>query len=101
MVNPPIEHGCRCFLVEESADVLNQSKLSQVMGQIIEMPDFVNPVFKESVAKGGRIFSDAHSYFIIPKKHKRGCSPLLIKLRTNGWKSNNSKTISSTMVEVA
>lgn len=40
------------------------------MGQIIEMPDFVNPVFKESVAKGGRIFSDAHSYFIIPKSIK-------------------------------
>ena len=78
---PPIEHGCRCFLVEESADVLNQSKLSQVMGQIIEMPDFVNPVFKESVAKGGRIFSDAHSYFIIPKKHKKRLRTIANKIK--------------------
>ena len=78
---PPIEHGCRCFLVEESADVLNQSKLSQVMGQIIEMPDFVNPVFKESVAKGGRIFSDAHSYFIIHKKHKKRLRTIANKIK--------------------
>ena len=78
---PPIEHGCRCFLVEESADILNQSKLSQVMGQIIEMPDFVNPVFKESVAKGGRIFSDAHSYFIIPKKHKKRLRTIANKIK--------------------
>ena len=69
---PPIEHGCRCFLVEESAGVIGGSdKLTQVMGQVTEMPDFVNPVFKESVATGGRIFSDAHSYFTIPRKYKK------------------------------
>lgn len=69
---PPIEHGCRCFLVEESGNVINhQHKVTQVMGQVTEMPDFVNPVFKESVATGGRIFSDAHSYFVIPKKYKQ------------------------------
>lgn len=56
------------FLVEESGNVINhQHKVTQVMGQVTEMPDFVNPVFKESVATGGRIFSDAHSYFVIPK----------------------------------
>lgn len=69
---PPIEHGCRCYLVEESSDVLNKiSDISKVVCQNDEMPDFVNPVFKESVAKGGRIFSEAHSYFIIPKKYKK------------------------------
>lgn len=69
---PPIEHGCRCYLVEESSDVLNKiSDISKVVCQNDEMPDFVNPVFKESVAKGGRIFSEAHSYFTIPKKHKK------------------------------
>lgn len=69
---PPIEHGCRCYLVEESSDVLNKiSDISKVVCQNDEMPDFVNPVFKESVAKGGRIFSEAHSYFTIPKKYKK------------------------------
>lgn len=69
---PPIEHGCRCYLVEESGDVLNKvSDIAQVVCQNDDIPDFVNPVFKESVAKGGRIFSEAHSYFTIPKKHKK------------------------------
>ena len=69
---PPIEHGCRCYLVEESSDVLNKiSDISKVVCQNDEIPDFVNPVFKESVAKGGRIFSEAHSYFTIPKKYKK------------------------------
>jgi hypothetical protein len=81
---PPIEHGCRCFLVEESSSVLNQSQISQVMGQITEMPDFVNPVFKESVAKGGRIFSDAHSYFTIPKKYKKRLRAIANKIK-NKW----------------
>ncbi|MDC2299930.1 hypothetical protein [Bacteroides stercoris] len=72
---PPIEHGCRCFLVEEASSVLNCTQLAQVVGQVNEMPDFINPVFKESVAKGGRIFSSAHSYFSVPKKYKK-------KLRT-------------------
>ena len=30
----------------------------------------VNPVFKESLAKGGRIFSDEHPYFAIDEKLK-------------------------------
>ena len=37
---PPIEWGCRCFLVAEG--------------------------FRESLATGGRIFSDAHRYFSVP-----------------------------------
>lgn len=69
---PPIEHGCRCYLVEESIDVINEKSLiTKVENSNDEMPDFVNPVFKESVAKRGRIFSDAHSYFVIPKKYKK------------------------------
>lgn len=85
---PPIEHGCRCFLVEESAGVMNGSdKLAQVIGQVIEMPDFVNPVFKESVATGGRIFSDAHSYFIIPKKYKKRLKTIARRIKDK-WLEN-------------
>lgn len=70
---PPIEHGCRCFLVEEDISVLGSaSRLSQVEGSVIlQKPDFINPVFEDSVCKGGRIFSPAHSYFTVPKKYKK------------------------------
>lgn len=61
---PPIEHQCRCFLVEDSAT----SVFSQVKAKskgVPKMPDWFNPTIKESVAKGGKIFSDAHPYFQI------------------------------------
>lgn len=66
---PPIEHGCRCFLVEEDR-VGGKLDLSKVVAQTDVIPDFVSPVFRESVARGERIFSDAHSYFQIPKEYK-------------------------------
>lgn len=70
---PPIEHGCRCFLVEEDIDVLGESsRLAQVEGAaILQKPDFINPVFEDSVCKGGRIFGPTHSYFTVPKKYKK------------------------------
>lgn len=61
---PPIEHQCRCYLVE----VDGMAKLEDVeskMAQIPEKPADFNGTFKESVAKGGRIFSDEHPYFQI------------------------------------
>lgn len=58
---PPIEHMCRCFLVE---DTNAQIDIEQVLAKKVpEMPDWFNPTFKESVALGGRIFSDEHPYF--------------------------------------
>lgn len=54
---PPIEWGCRCFLTANG--------FGSVYGSAIK-PDYkgkVNPVFAESLAKGGRIFSLAHPYF--------------------------------------
>ena len=59
---PPIEHQCRCYLVE----VPRSSVFSKVKAQKMpEMPDWMDKTFKESVANGGRIFSDEHSYFQI------------------------------------
>lgn len=80
---PPIEHGCRCFLVEESIDLLDAaSKINQVEGAIeVQKPDFINPVFEESVCKGGRIFSPAHSYFQIPKKHKKRLKAISARIK--------------------
>lgn len=65
---PPIEHQCRCFLVEDSSS----SMFSRVQAKKMpEMPDWFDRTFKESVANGGRIFSDEHSYFQIDAKHTR------------------------------
>lgn len=54
---PPIEWGCRCYLISDG--------FSNIVGSIIQDKNKiqVNPVFRESLAKGGRIFSDAHPYF--------------------------------------
>lgn len=56
---PPIEHMCRCFLIEE--DIVAAVKASSQDAS--QIPDWFNPTFKESVAFGGRIFSDEHPYF--------------------------------------
>lgn len=66
---PPIEHACRCYLVEDSVI----GKLQDVQGAVIrvpDMPEWFNPTFKESVALGGRIFSDEHPYFQVQGEHK-------------------------------
>ena len=60
---PPIEHGCRCFLEEETIAGLLDVKAATY--QVPNMPEWFNRTFKESVAKGGRIFSDEHPYFAV------------------------------------
>lgn len=56
---PPIEWGCRCFLVADG--------FGSVYGAASSRPKHhqpqVNPVFSESLATRGRIFTDAHPYF--------------------------------------
>lgn len=55
---PPIEWGCRCYLVADDTASLKASLFPQKI-----VLKSVNPVFSESLAKGGRIFSLSHSYF--------------------------------------
>lgn len=62
---PPIEHQCRCYLIEDTETVMASIKASAVP----EMPDWFNHTFKESVALGGRIFSDEHPYFQVDERH--------------------------------
>lgn len=57
---PPIEYGCRCYLLADSA----ASVFGALDGQ--KYIPRVHPVFRESLAKGGRIFSAAHPYFSTP-----------------------------------
>lgn len=54
---PPIEWACRCYLTSDG--------YGSVVGSILK-PDLkvkVNPIFAESLATGGRIFSLSHPYF--------------------------------------
>lgn len=60
---PPIEHGCRCFLEEEA--IYGRMNVRGAVFNIPKMPEWFNPTFKESVAFGGRIFSDEHPYFSV------------------------------------
>jgi hypothetical protein len=57
---PPLEFGCRCFLITG-----NYSAVSGVTGNAEEKWE-INPVFRESLATGGRIFSPEHPYFKTP-----------------------------------
>lgn len=63
---PPIEHMCRCYLVEDS---VMGSMVQAAQKKELQMPDWFNPTFKESVALGGRIFSEDHPYFRIKAEH--------------------------------
>ena len=65
---PPIEHGCRCYLVEESV-FAKITRVEASSSKRPKMPEWFNPVFKESVALGGRIFSDDHRYFECDEQH--------------------------------
>lgn len=63
---PPIEVACRCFLVEDTANgSIFDATPAQVQASVAQpqMPFWFNRTYKESVAKGGRIFSDEHPYF--------------------------------------
>lgn len=66
---PPIEHQCRCFLVEDSANVMGKVQAKWEGSGMPEMPEWFNRTFKESVANGGRIFSDEHPYFQVETQH--------------------------------
>lgn len=70
---PPIEHMCRCYLDVDVIENTVQAKASQ---KKLEMPEWFNPTFKESVALGGRIFSDEHPYFQIFPKHNKALQKL-------------------------
>lgn len=65
---PPIDHGCRCFLITEDFRLSGVRNFAGVENRV-DFMDIVNPVFAESVATGGRIFSEAHPYFTIDKRH--------------------------------
>lgn len=79
---PPIEYNCRCFL--EILEVPHaEAKLSQIKGSAksLEKPKQLNDVYEESLAKCGRIFGPAHSYFSIKESDKDMLSTFVTKLK--------------------
>ena len=70
---PPIEWGCRCFLMSENGDIVaKKDKIKDVRAsfEVPEKPSQLDNIFSESVAKCGRIFSKAHPYFKVAKADK-------------------------------
>lgn len=57
---PPIEWGCRCYLIANGFAAVRASL------SIDKCRSMVDPVFRESLATGGRIFTVAHRYFDTP-----------------------------------
>lgn len=58
---PPIEWGCRCYLTADGFGAVHAS-----LKQDTALRRHVDPVFRESLARGGSIFSAAHPYFSRP-----------------------------------
>ncbi len=76
---PPIEHQCRCYLVEDTATTIGAIKAQAAP----KMPDWFNRTFKESVALGGRIFSDEHPYFQVDERHVGRLNAIANRIRAN------------------
>ena len=80
---PPIEYNCRCYLETlevpyASADVRN------IKGSAtsLKKPEQISGVYDEALAKCGRIFSPAHSYFTIKDSDKEMLENLVNRLKT-------------------
>lgn len=89
---PPIEHQCRCFLVEVGATA-KADKLKDVRADIIKdpvMPEWFNRTFKESVCQGGRIFSDEHPYFEIDLEDMPRLSEIVESIKARYYGRDNS-----------
>lgn len=54
---PPIEWGCRCYLVTDGFSSVYGSTKSKDRAMV------TNPIFRESLATAGKIFSEVHPYF--------------------------------------
>lgn len=67
---PPIEWGCRCFLIIGDDEYYNKLDVKQIVGKAPEKPKQLDGIFSESVAKCGMIFGEKHPYFNIKASDK-------------------------------
>ncbi len=85
---PPIEHRCRCFLVPASDGIGSIENVNNRIIDIPEMPDWFNRTFKESVCKGGRIFSDEHPYFQVDGSNVERLGEIAQRIKLKYFKDN-------------
>lgn len=85
---PPIEHRCRCFLIEDTVSAFG--KINAKIDDIPTPPEWFNPTFKESVALKGRIFSDEHPYFQIEAQHEDKLLDIAQRIKTKFKYGGNS-----------
>lgn len=77
---PPIEWGCRCFLIAENGDAYAKQNIRDVKASAIPAkPKQLNDVFSESICTGGRIFGPSHPYFSVDEADKS----MLIRISDN------------------
>ena len=81
---PPIDYCCRCFLVEENGVGMSKKSMKDVECKLDKIPECINPVFKESVCKGGRIFSSKHGYFNVGNNDVKKLKTISNKIK-NKW----------------
>lgn len=62
---PPIDYACRCYLMSNGFESHVFASLKPTYSSKV-----INPIFSESLATGGRIFTDKHPYFKIPKSQR-------------------------------
>lgn len=67
---PPIEWGCRCYLVDYEGDAVGSVGKDVNAKKDIKKPAQIDNVFNESVAQCGRIFGKSHRYFNVRKDDK-------------------------------
>lgn len=79
---PPIEFSCRCYLMANSTT----SKVMSSIPLIDDMKRTVNPVFSESLATGGRIFSEAHGYFTKTFREEQRLQTIISRIKLKLWK---------------
>lgn len=78
---PPIEWGCRCFLVDNNGDsIINSTNVKNITAKY-EKPKQLDDVFSESVAKCGRIFGKSHRYFQVDEKDKKTLKSIVKLIR--------------------
>lgn len=80
---PPIEYNCRCFLecLEVSAAGTDFKHIRGSAQKIVK-PQQLNDVYAESLAKCGRIFGPAHSYFSVRESDKEMLQGFVTRLNT-------------------
>ena len=74
---PPIDWRCRCYLLSDG----NEAFVSASLKTDTDYRKKVNPVFAESLAMKGRIFSESHPYFTSAFRKNRKVQTIIRKLK--------------------